>query len=171
MVVFDIRRLTKRIVIQQNSSGFIQKMCVFSHNPCKFHAMISKLVHIQRDYIYFYSHGAAELGKHFVKNFYKTGKSKPLPDHEWIKYSNLLWLCFLFWGVVGFFNSISPSFLVFFLQRWGACFWSLSVGLRWKEPVCHGSSRSCVLLSESPYAAPFVLHKMVCLKVLLMFLY
>lgn len=144
-------------------------MCVFSHNSCKFCVMmISKLVCIQRDY--FYSHAAAELGRHFVKTFYKTGKLKLLPDHEQIKYSNSPWLCFLFWGVVGFFSSISHSFLVLFLQRWGAYFWSLSVGLHWKEPGCHGSSRSCVLLSESLYAAPFVLHKMVCLKVLLMFL-
>lgn len=157
--------------MQRNSSVFIQNMCAFSHNPCKLCVMISKLVCIQRDYVYFYSHAAAELGMHFVKNLSKTRKLKPLPGHEQIKYSKSLRLCFLFWGVVGFFSSISPSFLVLFLQRWGACFWSLSVGLCWKEPGCHGSSGSCVLHSESPYATPFVLHKMVCLKVLLMFLY
>lgn len=36
----------------------------------------------------FLLHAAAELGRHFVKTFYKTGKLKLLPDHEQIKYSN-----------------------------------------------------------------------------------
>lgn len=30
----------------------------------------------------FLLHAAAEFERYFVKNFYKTGKLKPLPNHE-----------------------------------------------------------------------------------------
>ena len=127
--------------------------------------MISKLVHIQRGYIHFCSHAAAGPGVYFFKNLYKTLENWDIA-WSWSKkvQTKLLWLCLLFWKAVFCFSSIWPCFLVLLLQRWGACFQSFSVGLCWKEPGCHGCSRGCILHSESPYAAPFVLHKMVCLK-------
>lgn len=129
--------------------------------------MRSKLVHIQRAYIHFCSHAVAELGVYFLKNLSKTLENG---DIAW-SWSNKVQIFILNHYDYAFFSEeqcfVSAVFhLAFwrFLQRRGACFQSLSVGFCWKEPGCHGCSRDCILHSESPYAAPFVLHKMVCLK-------